>query len=432
MKIIDNKLIKEKSQKGLIQLSTFADSSKKTGTPSSANQNDLLALMQDSTFSGLITQQTASFSKGNLLYRGSDKRIKKVKKLLEKDLREKRLRRKTITNLLIYQNAFWEIIYKGKKANNVSVLETREMNVVTDSHGKIQGYVQDNEKGKVHFRPHEVIHVKMMEITSDVWGYAYNKNLIRIVNAKIWLQNFLHWLIKTNQFRTVFTASDAGDKIEDFLTYLRQAENHPTKHLALEGEITQQILRDFKDGGNFIDLINYYNSEIYRILQSPPIVAGTVDNSNRSNSEAQLKVTYWDWANYVRREIYLDYLNNDLLPLFGYDDVEVMLPPINDDVTTDEMSVIQALKELGMNKKGIQEQLERAGIEFNEGVSLENFEKAEEMQNENKEPALGYPSRRPQDNFDKQKTGSQSSTRPEQLKEKSKRIDFTKFPYVMW
>ena len=425
MKILDTELIHNKGRKGLIEPET-SGFNRQEGRPSPDNQSDLLSLLQDSTVNGIMMQQVAKLSEGNMLFKGKEPRIKELRKIL-KEQKERRKRRKTFSNLLVYQNAFWELGYKKKKLENFWVLETREMEIVDNKHGKILGYVQENKLGNVSFAPNQVIHFKTLEITSDNWGYAYNKNLIRIVNAKIWVQNYLHWLVKTNQFRNLFSFTDAGDKVNDFLAYLRTAENNPTKHLVIESEnFVNTILRDFRDGGNFIALIAYYNSEIYRILQSPPIVAGTVDNSNRSNSEAQLNSTYFSWMNYLRNEIYMDYFNNDYLPLLGFDDIEASLPPIDGVVNKEEVEVAKQLKELGLNKKGLKLFLQKSGLEFTDGVKLEEPEPV----------VTGFggmtPSRKPQDNFKDSKTGKKSSTREEQLHGKSKPIDFNNYPYTMY
>lgn len=434
MKTINQALISEKSKKGLISAEIFSQSGTKEGRASPENYNDLLSLMQDSTFAGIVLQQTASLSSGKLLFNGDEKKVKKAKELM-KEIKEPKIRIKTFTNLVVYSNAFWEIVYKGKKAVDLGLLETREMEIVDTPTGKILGYVQENDKGSVAFTPEQVVHLKTLEITTDNWGYAYNKHLVRIINAKMQLQNFLHWLVETNQFRNVFSVKEAGEKINDFLAYLRQAEKNPTKHLVVEGELTNSIMRNFQDGGNFLSLLNYYNAEIYRLMQTPPIVAGTVDNSNRSNSEAQLKSTYWSWLNYLRNDVYLYYVNYELLPKFGLSDLEAYFTPLDGAVSKEEIEVAKGLQELGMNDEGIKEHLKKSGVEFIDGVDLE---KPDPMAAGLGKDGSGNklfgkpPSRQPQDNFDKSKTGSESSTRKEQVGQKSfEKKDFTKYPYVI-
>ena len=423
MRFIDTKLIKEKSKKGLIQPVYDGDDKKsKQGHSNDISEDDLLALLTDSTVNGIILTNVAAASKGSIIAKGDKAKVKKAMKWL-KDNKEHRKRRKTFANLFTYQNVFHEIIYKGKQANGYDILETRQMKIIDDDHGVIKGYVQESDKERVLFEPNEVVHMKMLEITSNNWGYAYNKNLIRIVNAKLTVQNYLHWLVKTNQFRTSWIGKDIGDKAEDFLTYVNESENFPTKHLVVEGEIQAKIVRDFKDAGSFISLINYYNSEIYRLMQTPPIVAGTVDNSNRSNSEAQLKSTYWTWIEYCRA-IYIDYLQHDILTLFGITDVELIFTPLDSRITKDEIEVARGLQELGMNNKGLKKHLETSGFLFVEGVDLEDNENGSISGNK---LFAKPPSRQPQDNFDNQKSGSESSTREDQIGQKSK---FSSYPYT--
>jgi len=114
-----------------------------------------------------------------------------------------------------------------------------------------------------------------------------------------------------------------------------------------------------------------------------------------------------------------------MLPLMGYEDYIIEFTPVDDKVTEDEVKVAQGLRELGMNDEGIKSHLENAGFEFRDGVEIKQPEKVQGFGSKE----LGeYKSRKTDNDMSDRKTGSESSTRDEQVGLKSK---FSDYPYTM-
>jgi hypothetical protein len=68
---------------------------------------------------------------------------KQLKKSIEKDLlkkyRFKRVLRRLVYNLLIYGNVFIEIVYKDNQPSELHLLETTDMEILSNEHGEVLG-----------------------------------------------------------------------------------------------------------------------------------------------------------------------------------------------------------------------------------------------------------------------------------------------------
>ena len=138
----------------------------------------------------------------------------------------------------------------------------------------------------------------------------------------------------------------------------------PAKIISLfQGEKVGRI--DMGTTANFDSIqayIDYQNAEILRILQIPPIVAGTIDNSNRSNSEIQERAVFGrtinSWQNFIVKKFNKLLLKDKL----KWKDVSFEFP-LNDE-RKQEAAITRALKlkELGFSNDVIHKELNFAGI----------------------------------------------------------------------
>jgi hypothetical protein len=437
MKKITKSLIRAKSKKGLLPQEVVYTAQAKQPVSPQNNYDDTYSLLQDTTVSGILLGNVAKISRSRFIYKGKEKRVEKFQKLWETKFLMPLKMPQIYANSLLYFNIFLEKNFKGTKVIDLDTLETREMKIIETKNGRVQGYVQNNpaSEGKegVPFTANQVLHIPIVPITTDRWGYSFNKNLINVVQSKQNLLSYLNWLVSTNQFRSVHMIKEGADEgtVEEYMTYLQQSENVPTKPLATEGDLDIKQIRNFSDGQTFISLLNYYNSEILRLMQTPPIVGGITDGSNRSSTEGQGDLME-SWFDFIDKRI-LDHFNYILLPDLGFKDIEIGLSPRDKRITKSEIEVIVGLKDLGLNIKGLEMALKNAGMIFDDGVELEEPEPFG-FGNPNEEPSPFNqpPSRKPKDNDLKdRKSGSESSTRPDQIGQKSKRPDYNSFPYII-
>jgi len=117
--------------------------------------------------------------------------------------------RNLMYSLLYYGDAFLELRKNNSSVNTPDelwVLETTEMRIKYDSHGKVTGYVQrpfnlsglsekditkkEGEAG-VHFKPDQVIHFRMKWIGSQVYSYNPNEPISQVAATRLYAGNYL-------------------------------------------------------------------------------------------------------------------------------------------------------------------------------------------------------------------------------------------------
>ena len=208
----------------------------------------------------------------------------------------------------------------------------------------------------------------MDHISTGVWGQSFIKPLEYVLNRKRTAENYLAGMIY-HLAPVVYLKTDSLDeeeaiRVRNELRSVRDPTD-PLKLITLGKD--EDVGRSELGSTSYFDAIQSYidtqNNEIIRILQTPPIVAGTVDDSNRSNSEIQARYvfanTIFAWQNFLVKE-----LNNEFVKRLGWKDVTFSFP------VTDEREMEQALirankfKELGYSEDAIHEYLERAGIKI--------------------------------------------------------------------
>lgn len=336
-------------------------------------------------------------------------RLKKtVETELSKKYRFSRLLKKLVWNLILYQNVFLEIVYKENNPEELHVLETAEMEIVSDEHGEIIAYRQNHGDKKADFTPDEVVHISMDNISSNLWGEVDLKTLYKTIALKQYIENFLVYQFRYDKFRDIWMM-EGGDEIQikGFLDTLKQARDHPEKDIVIEGTIQKILGKDIKDIDKLVELLNYCRQQILVLLRVPAIIAGIPDNSNRSNSEVQSKKSFDGRIKSIQEDL-AEELTFELFPKMGWKQAEFEFPPLDKRAEKDDIEIIVALKNIGLDEDSLLQYIRDVGIELPEGAYI-------------KEGTVGanpFPeSRKPEDKSApvKHETGSDSTTREEQL-----------------
>ena len=113
------------------------------------------------------------------------KQVQEIDQLLayvnpDEDIRQ--LFRGVITDLMIYGDSFTEIVWLLGKPVALYTLDPQTMSVQSDPHGTVTGYTQTMPTGlTASFAPHEVVHVKLDQPGSGLYGVSpTNKNILPI------------------------------------------------------------------------------------------------------------------------------------------------------------------------------------------------------------------------------------------------------------
>jgi hypothetical protein len=345
-----------------------------------------------------------------------------AKKLLEELGFNYRFLRKLFLNASLYRHVFIEIVRTPDgKAKEVHILNTPEMEVKYDRHGEISGYEQRAGSGEVvSWTAEDVIYVPFDQVTNSVWGVSDLKTLYRTVTTKNFIEEFLNNLAVGNSWRQLVKTTMPDDRIREFMAYYRSAQADPMMPLVIqvppnsEKESTDfSIMRDPKDLKEFLGLLDYLRAQMLMQLKVPPILMGLPDNSNRSNSDDQMKAFYMDMN--ADRIIMQDVFNTDLFKNIGLESVKFSWNPINKRTEKEDVEMAEKLMNMGAKPDQVEAFLRMAGLELPDGKI---FEEREELEMTTPDDAASRPSRarKAEDSPSKKiGTGSDSSTRDEQM-----------------
>lgn len=371
--------------------------------------------------------------------RKSKSELEKATKFLE-DNRFKKLLRKIIHNLKVYDHCFIEIRKNNSgTAKELYVLETVEMEIETDKHGDITKFVQRPEgtAETVDFPVEDVVYIAMEELTSNVFGEVGFESLFLLVSLKQYILKYINYLFATNKFRDFFAIKNAGEEqVKEFVTYLKACEDDITKPLLVRGEVEHKVLRQLTEATDLISLLNACDNRILMLMQVPPIIAGIPDNSNRGSSETQERNFYIHIEDL--EEICKESFTYDLLPKCGFENVEFDFPTANQTELAKDLEMAERMKNMGVKDEMIDAYLRSVGLDVPEGKMFKTpEEKMKEMQmmnpmeeeGENKKSDDMRPSRHRKPKDEKSKNQPEPTSRPDQFVGNSKA--FGEYPYVM-
>ena len=124
--------------------------------------------------------KTVDFALGPGFYVDSTNKavIKKINNFME-DMNFEIFLRIVVRNMLIYGNAFVEIVGKGKTIDNIIVLDPKYMFVKRDKHGILLGYTQYRGKNQpINFNSDEIAHFSYNQIGDEIYGTSILRPLL--------------------------------------------------------------------------------------------------------------------------------------------------------------------------------------------------------------------------------------------------------------
>lgn len=354
--------------------------------------------------------------------------VSQLNNLLKKSRYDK-LQRKIFINLLLLNNAFIEIDFNADgKPIGLYLIDTDSIEIEYDEKGNVARYTQTSPVSgeQIFLSPEKVLHITLNGATTKQWAEVEMKALLRDINTKNFIEKFINWLAMTNQFRTVIKVEDASqDEIDAAMDDYIASQSDLDLPFILQGNMKVEVLRSFTEAKAFTDIMGYFRHKIFTQIGVPPIIMGLVDNSNRSNSESEMKI--FQIRNESIRKQYAEEFNNELIPLLGLRDVEYIWKSQDKRSEKDDIEIAKALKEMGMKPKKLEEFLRTAGLELPEG---ELFDKPEmvniNQESDNKDEKLDGKNSITEDMTQK-KTGDEAETREDQMVGK----EFNQYPYYM-
>jgi hypothetical protein len=313
---------------------------------------------------------------------GNKKSSKKELEQKLKEVRFNRLLRKVVFNLIMYNNAFLEIVKKGGELTDLNILEADFMRIDADDHGNIRGYYQEVGDPKTsaypRWSPELVVHFKLDDFTTNMWSEFNVEALYETVLIKDYIRQWLTWLYSTNQFRPVLSVEDADKPAMDqFLSYLKLAENKIGKAVPVQGKLSVQSLQDPSVVQWGLTVISWCNQEMMKLLQVPDIAVGTSDNGGRADGAEQRE--YLNTRVFNIHLLLEDDITYDLFPKIGFSKNEFVFGILDETVRTRVFENVQMMRNSNFTEEAMVEYMEAQGVVWKTEkplMSLEEVSKA--------------------------------------------------------
>lgn len=319
-----------------------------------------------------------------------------------------------VHGLMYYGDAFLELRKQdSSKVNELWPLETTEMRIIYNKHGKVEGYVQrpfniqglseeeilakEKEKNPVtgdtygvFFKPEDVIHFRMKWIGSQVYSYNPNASISTAASTKLYADNYLMNIFMNMPPRYVAILAGASQKdLDQAKIEFRSAKTNYKKTIAFtrssdpNAKLTMQKV-DAPYDDALLKVFDWVDNEIAKVTMVPRNWILMSDTENRGVGESLL-LPFFAQLGYVHRVVLEPPINSKLLPLLGNakkaKGSEKMCkfkfnqPSIK--VETEILTNLQTLQTMGLKPEAAVRYLETNGIL---GIDEDDFQDPMEMQ----------------------------------------------------
>lgn len=267
-----------------------------------------------------------------------------------------------VRNLLIYGLGYMEPrSTKSGKPKELFMLESTEMAIKYDKHGKLLGFQQRQGNEKIDFKANEVIYFKLKPLGSRVFGLYPLEPVAREYASYTFASSYLQGIFKNMPPRLMYTLKNANStQRKTFIQNLQIIKQNQKADLVALGEAEgKQILEDLDAG--LTDILKYLRQQVYAITRVPPMWTGILEDAgNRGNSEAQI-FAFETAVRKVQRVIE-NGVNRELLPKLGLSNLVFKFNPFS---LKDEKAIIEnaeKMRAMGVKKEKIAEFLSMRGI----------------------------------------------------------------------
>ncbi|MGH7743291.1 MAG: phage portal protein [Candidatus Dormibacteria bacterium] len=212
------------------------------------------------------------------------------------DIRQ--LMRSVIADLLVFGDAFIEVVWMANVPVALYSLDAPSMNLIADPHGEITQYVQVTEFGqRAEFQPNEVIHISLDSPRSGLFGVAPTQAALLPITA---------WLFAAATLKETFRKGNPVNLHVDMPQSMAQPEvnrwaamymqrnlgprNIGTPVVTKGGAAVKELATARVD--EFLHTLDQKRDEILATYGVPPAEAGVIESGNLGGGtgEAQRKM----------------------------------------------------------------------------------------------------------------------------------------------
>lgn len=321
------------------------------------------------------------------------------------EVRFYKLLRGIVYSLIFAGNAFMEVKFSGKKLKEAYMIDPDQMEIVVNDFGEIIQYVQTPlSGGKIYFDVDEIVHISIDHFSTSVVGEVFLAPLESAMLRKEIAESYLEWILSENKLAPLIEVK--ADMLDDeqwtrILSEINYKKLDPNKlqaiNTGMDDEIKLHQIFTTTDFDVIMKYIDKQKEEIITLLQVPPIISGTVDNSNRSNSEIQARLVFYNtiraFQNLLAEELNYELLNKKL----KWNKVYFKFAAIDQRVDVETIKLAKSLRvDLNFTEDAIVAFLEQNGFKIPKVDKL--FEEVPvAMQGKMEENSPDSPSREPRD-----------------------------------
>ena len=282
---------------------------------------------------------------------------------------------------LRYGDSFLEMVEEKGRVTELHNLETTEMRIKYDEHGKIFAYVQrpfniatlhEDELRKreedmgIFFAPEEVIHFTIKKVGSQVYSQTPLEPVARLWAIKALGHAYLADTMRnlpTEQFIHLKRANETSKR--EFMSNLqrrKQMAGQPAVSYGDENSGIEISNQPFEGGKPILSVLEYLREAVLMVTRVPPVWVGLVNKqgANRGNSEAQI----FSFETRIRKlqQRFEDKINRELMPKLGLSDWEFKFNSITARNEKEIVENASVFKGMGIEPEAIVRYLQRNGI----------------------------------------------------------------------
>lgn len=301
-----------------------------------------------------------------------------------------------VRTLCYYGDGFLEARRSGSNPPyEVWPLETTEMRISYDIHGRVEGYVQrpfrmeglsqsevmelegtaKNPNQGIFFGPDDVMHFRMKWLGSQVYSYNPNAPIGQVASTKLYAGNYLMNVFLNMPPKYVahlagISPTDYGKAVDEF----RSTKTNYKKSIAFTrssdpaSKLTMQKL-DVPYDETLINIMKWLNNEILKVTRVPRSWIEESGTENRGVTEAEQR-PFDVKIKAIHRNVLEPVFNRKLLPMLGFTKKpsgsdEKILVRFNEISNKGEKEILMnvgLLRNMGLKPEAVVKYLDERGI----------------------------------------------------------------------
>jgi len=295
-----------------------------------------------------------------------------------------------VGNLVMYNNAFVEVIEEGGDTY-VNLLEPEYMEINTDLNGDVNFYLQDvladgdnSVDRKPTWQPDEVVHYKLNHYTTNAWSPLDLESVYETLLIKDYVREWLHWFFKTHQMRPHVRVGEntSEDDVQQLLSDIKQMRTKVDAPFPTQGEVQIEKFQEFgtEEAESVRQLLDWCDEQLLILMQVPPIMLGKGEESGRSTA-SELRKQFNGHIESIRRTV-SRHERREFFPKLGAPAVELKWETVDKSQHKQIFETVRSMRQAQFKEEAIKEYLEAQGIHFDVDDVLMSREEIAQMSND--------------------------------------------------